>query len=130
MAFKMKGSPMARNYGAPFRDDKDKKLKRTESLSEKQTIVDKKNIAKSTNAPMQGMSTDTDHKKNVNSVKRQNRLETQAMSRSEIQAELKSRKKQGTSRSKKVEVGFLGRVFGGKKKLASKLAHQRNVSDI
>ena len=52
------------------------------------------------------------------------------MSRSDIQAELKSRKKQGTSRSKKVEVGFLGRVFGGKKKLASKLAHQRNVSDI
>ena len=23
--FKMKGSPMARNYGAPFRDEKDKK---------------------------------------------------------------------------------------------------------
>ena len=128
MSFKMKGSPMARNFaigGSPTRKDpKDK------SVSEKQTIVDNKNIAESTNAPMQGMSTDADHKKNVKSVKRQNRLETQGMSRSDIQAELKSRKKQGTSRSKKVEVGFLGRVFGGKKKLASKLAHQRNVSDI
>ena len=111
-------------------DDKDKKLKRTKSLSEKQTIVDKKNIAKSTNAPMQGMSTDTDHKKNVNSVKRQVRVDTSNMSKKDIKKELKSRKKTGVNKSEKLDVGLLGRVFGSKKELASKLAHQKNVSDI
>ena len=128
--FKMKGSPMARNYGAPFRDEKDKKSKRTESVSDEQTTVDKKNIAKNTNQPKQGMNTDADHKENVKSVKRQVRIDTSNMSKKDIKKELKARSKTGVNKSKKLDVGLLGRVFGSKKKLASKLAHQKNVSDI
>ena len=129
--FKMKGNPMQRNFGigvSPMRDD-EKKTTNTEdkSVSEKQTIIDKENISKNTNQPM---TTSTDHKDNVKSVKRQNRINTRNMSRSEIQKELKLRKKQGLNVSEKLDVGFLGRVFGGKKKLASKLSHQKNVSDI
>ena len=128
--FKMKGSPMARNYGAPFTNEKDKKSKRTESVSDEQTTVDKKNIAKNTNQPKQGMNTDTDHKENVKSVKRQVRIDTSNMSKKDIKKELKARSKTGVNKSEKLDVGLLGRVFGSKKKLASKLAHQKNVSDI
>jgi len=128
--FKMKGSPMARNYGAPFTNEKDKKSKRTESVSDEQTTVDKKNIAKNTNQPKQGMNTDTDHKENVKSVKRQVRIDTSNMSKKDIKKELKARKKTRVNKSEKLDVGLLGRVFGSRKKLASKLAHQKNVSDI
>ena len=44
--------------------------------------------------------------------------------------ELKNRKKTGVNKSDKLDVGLLGRVFGSKENLASKLAHQKNVSDI
>jgi len=102
-------------------DPKDK------SVSEKQTIVDKKNIKDNTNQPL---SSADNYKDTVKSTKRQNRINTQNMSRKEIQKELKERKRQGVNKSEKLDVGLLGRVFSGKKKLASKLAHQKNVSDI
>ena len=110
--------------GAPKKTDpKDK------SVSEKQTIIDKKNIEASSNQPIEGMTTG-DYKDTVKSVKRQNRIDTRNISRREIQKELKSRKRQGVNKSEKLDVGLLGRVFGGKKKLASQLSHQKNVSDI
>jgi DNA polymerase II small subunit/DNA polymerase delta subunit B len=138
MAFKMKGHTLpginqrmdkssledGRAKSSAFQKDKDK------SVSEKQTIIDKKNILENTNQPVQGVTSNTDHKENVKSIKRQNRINTQNMSRKEIQNELKKRKKEGTNKSEKLDVGLLGRVFGGKKKLASKLSHQKNVSDI
>ena len=122
--FKMKGSPMARNFGAPFRQETNK---RKMSLSDEQTTVDKKNIAESTNAPI---GPDADNKGNVKSVKRQNRIDTSNMSKKDIKKELKARSKTGVNKSEKLDVGLLGRVFGSKKELASKLAHQKNVSDI
>ena len=110
--------------GAPKKTDpKDK------SVSEKQTIIDKKNIEASSSQPIEGMTTG-DYKDTVKSVKRQNRIDTRNISRREIQKELKSRKRQGVNKSEKLDVGLLGRVFGGKKKLASQLSHQKNVSDI
>ena len=138
MAFKMKGHTLpginqrmdkssledGRAKSSAFQKDKDK------SVSEKQTVIDKKNISENTNQPVQGMISNADHKENVKSVKRQNRINTQKMSRKEIQKELKERKRQGVNKSEKLDVGLLGRVFGGKKKLASKLSHQKNVSDI
>jgi len=113
-----------RAKSSAFQKDKDK------SVSEKQTVIDEKNISENTNQPVQGMISNADHKENVKSVKRQNRINTQKMSRKEIQNELKKRKKEGVNKSEKLDVGLLGRVFGGKKKLASKLSHQKNVSDI
>tara|TARA_R110000744_G_scaffold373122_1_gene485158 strand:+ start:314 stop:754 length:441 start_codon:yes stop_codon:yes gene_type:complete len=146
MAFKMKGhtlpginqnmddssQPDGRAKSSAFQKDTDpvKKPKRTESVSDEQTVVDNENIAKSTNQPMQGMSTDADHKDNVNSVKRQVRIDTSNMSKKDIKKELKTRSKTGVNKSEKLDVGLLGRLFGSKKKLASKLAHQKNVSDI
>ena len=138
MAFKMKGHTLpginqrmdkssledGRAKSSAFQKDKDK------SISEKQTVIDEKNISENTNQPVQGMISNADHKENVKSVKRQNRINTQKMSRKEIQNELKKRKKEGVNKSEKLDVGLLGRVFGGKKKLASKLSHQKNVSDI
>jgi len=138
MAFKMKGHTLpginqrmdkssledGRAKSSAFQKDKDK------SVSEKQTVIDEKNISENTNQPVQGMISNADHKENVKSVKRQNRINTQNMSRKEIQNELKKRKKEGVNKSEKLDVGLLGRVFGGKKKLASKLSHQKNVSDI
>jgi DNA polymerase II small subunit/DNA polymerase delta subunit B len=138
MAFKMKGHTLpginqrmdkssledGRAKSSAFQKDKDK------SVSEKQTVIDEKNISENTNQPVQGMISNADHKENVKSVKRQNRINTQKMSRKEIQNELKKRKKEGVNKSEKLDVGLLGRVFGGKKKLASKLSHQKNVSDI
>ena len=109
--FRMMGSsPM-------HKDTKDK------SVSEKQTEIDLANISEFTNQPI-------DNKQTEKSVKRQNRLNTRDMSRSDIQKELKRRKKEGLNVSEKLDVGFLGRVFGSKKDLASKLSHQKNVSDI
>ena len=139
MAFKMKGhtlpginqrmdkssKPDGRAKSSAFQKDK-----RTESVSDEQTVVDNENIAKSTNQPMQGMSTNADHKANVNSVKRQVRIDTSNMSKKDIKKELKTRSKTGVNKSEKLDVGLLGRLFGSKKKLASKLAHQKNVSDI
>ena len=138
MAFKMKGHTLpginqrmdkssledGRAKSSAFQKDKDK------SVSEKQTVIDEKNISENTNQPVQGMISNEDHEENVKSVKRQNRINTQNMSRKEIQNELKKRKKEGVNKSEKLDVGLLGRVFGGKKKLASKLSHQKNVSDI
>jgi len=138
MAFKMKGHTLpginqrmdkssledGRAKSSAFQKDKDK------SVSEKQTVIDEKNISENTNQPVQGMISNADHKENVKSVKRQNRINTQKMSRKEIQNELKKRKKEGVNKSEKLDVGLLGRVFGGKKKLASRLSHQKNVSDI
>ena len=138
MAFKMKGHTLpginqrmdkssledGRAKSSAFQKDEDK------SVSEKQTVIDKKNISENTSQPVQGVISNADHKENVKSVKRQNRINTQKMSRKEIQNELKKRKKEGVNKSEKLDVGFLGRVFGGKKKLASKLSHQKNVSDI
>jgi hypothetical protein len=142
MAFKMKGhtlpginqrmdkssKPDGRAKSSAFQ--KDTEPKRTESVSDEQTVVDNENIAKSTNQPMQGMSTNADHKANVNSVKRQVRIDTSNMSKKDIKKELKARSKTGVNKSEKLNVGLLGRVFSSKKQLASKLAHQKNVSDI
>jgi len=122
--FKMKGYTYPGE--SPMRKEKDKKEK---SASAKQTEVDLKNIEASSSQPVGGITTG-DYKETVKSVKRQNRLNTRNMSKSEIKEELKKRKKEGVNVSEKLDVGFLGRVFGSKKKLASKLSHQRNVSDI
>ncbi len=107
MAFKMKGHTLpginqrmdkssledGRAKSSAFQKDKDK------SVSEKQTVIDEKNISENTNQPVQGMISNADHKENVKSVKRQNRINTQKMSRKEIQNELKKRKKEGVNKS-------------------------------
>ena len=114
MAFKMKGHTLpginqrmdkssledGRTKSSAFQKDKDK------SVSEKQTVIDEKNISENTNQPVQGMISNADHKENVKSVKRQNRINTQKMSRKEIQNELKKRKKEGVNKSEKLDVAL------------------------
>jgi len=110
--------------------------KRTQSLSDEQTDKDIALINENTNQPSEW---DTSKEGNeyvetkddtVKAVKRQNRLDAQEMSKGEINKALKERQNSGRNKSDKSDVGFLGRVFGSKKKLATRLAHQQNVNDI
>ena len=117
--FKMKG------YSYPGTSPLRQEVKM--SVSDKQTAVDNANIKANTNQPM---TSDDNYKETVKSVKRQNRVNASNQSRKEIQTELKTRKNQGVNKSKKLDVGFWGRVFTGTKKLGQKLAHQKNVSDV
>jgi hypothetical protein len=43
--FKMKGSPMARNFGAPFKDDRKKKYKKTKEGMEKMSTEELQKVA-------------------------------------------------------------------------------------
>ena len=124
-AYKMKGSPMQRNFGigSPLHDEKNK------SVSEKQTIVDKKSIEENTNQPIKG-STTGDYKETVKSVKRQNRVDASNLSRKEVKKKLKSRSEQGSNKSEKQNTSWWKRTFGSTKNLQSDLAHQQNVSDV
>jgi len=44
--FKMKGSPMARNFGAPFKNDRKKKYKKTKGGMENMSTEELQNVAK------------------------------------------------------------------------------------
>jgi len=43
--FKMKGSPMARNFGAPFKNDRKKKYKKTKEGMEKMSTEELQKVA-------------------------------------------------------------------------------------
>ena len=122
--YKMKGSPMQRNFGigSPLHDEKDKKAKRTISLSEEQDIKDAANIKENTNQPSD--------KETKISVRRQNIRDSYDMSRKEINQKLKERKKTNVNRSKKKDTGWVKRTFGSTKSLRKDLRTQQNTEDI
>ena len=82
--FKMKGNPMQRNFGTPFRQENNK---RTMSLSDEQTLKDNQNLENAANRSKQGGIGDktlTDQKSTEKSRKRQAVIEAQSASRKEL----------------------------------------------
>ena len=80
----MKGNPMQRNFGTPFRQENNK---RTMSLSDEQTLKDNQNLENAANRSKQGGIGDktlTDQKSTEKSRKRQAVIEAQSASRKEL----------------------------------------------
>tara|TARA_R110000822_G_scaffold47750_1_gene126402 strand:- start:1164 stop:1601 length:438 start_codon:yes stop_codon:yes gene_type:complete len=93
--FKMKGSPMQRNFGvgSPLREDKSKK--RTMSVSDEQTLIDNQNLEKAANRDKQGGIGDktiVEQTATEKSRKRQAVIEAQEMERKELKKNAKGGK--------------------------------------
>lgn len=137
MAFKMKGSPMARNFKiSPVKKDKPKKEKRTMSLSDEQTLKDEKNLLTAADTKKEGGSGDRTKKQQAiteKSRKRQAVIEAQKKSRKELKKETKGGKlKKFFTSTKKLKSEATAKAYRdakGKKGQAMSRKHLKELGD-